>query len=166
MKTKVSKGTTARRILYVEDHKDSREMLVLMLDNAGYAMSTATLMAEGLSLAIREPFDLFILDSGFADGSGLDLCRQIRAFDPLTPIIFYSSLAYPTDIAAGLAAGAQEYLIKPMGIYTITQTIAELLIEAKNAPVDPQSEPSKQQENQAHHLSFIQDLVLRVPLKN
>jgi DNA-binding response OmpR family regulator len=148
MKTKDSKCATPRRILYVEDDKDSREMLVLMLDHAGYAMSTATLMAEGLSLALREPFDLFILDSGFDDGSGLDLCRQIRAFDAVTPIIFFSSLAYPSDIAAGLAAGAQQYLIKPMGIYTITQTVAELLTEAKNAPVNVQREKSPTQENE------------------
>jgi DNA-binding response OmpR family regulator len=134
MKALALEPATRRRILYIEDHKDSREMLILMLETAGYAMSAATSIADGLSLVKREHFDLYILDSRFSDGSGVDLCRQIRAFDPVTPIIFYSSSAYPCDIAAGLSAGAQEYLIKPMGIYTITQTIARLLSVAENVP--------------------------------
>lgn len=126
---------TPGRLLYVEDHADSREMLVLILENAGYKMTTANSMTEGLSVLKRERFDLIILDSRFADGSGVDLCRQIRVFDPLTPIIFYSSLAYPSDIVDGLAAGAQQYLTKPMGVYTISQTIAELLTTVKTPRV-------------------------------
>jgi DNA-binding response OmpR family regulator len=135
MKTRAFGYTTPKRILYIEDDKDSREMLVILLEGAGYTMSTATSISEGLRVARPECFDLYILDSRFAGGSGVDLCRQIRAFDPVTPIIFYSSSAYSTDIADGLSAGAQEYLIKPMGIYTIIETIAEVLSEAKNAPV-------------------------------
>jgi DNA-binding response OmpR family regulator len=149
MKTIAFEDATPGRILYIEDDKDSREMLVLTLEDAGYTMSTASSVADGLSLARFERFDLYILDSRFTDGSGVDLCRQIRAFDPLTPIIFYSSSVYPADIAAGLSAGAQEYLLKPMGIYTIIQTIAELLTEAKIAPVGAQRKPSRQQENGA-----------------
>lgn len=38
-------------------------------------------------------------------GYGIELCKQIRAFDSVTPIIFYSGAAYPTDIQKGLAAG-------------------------------------------------------------
>jgi DNA-binding response OmpR family regulator len=118
---------TPRRLLYVEDHQDSREMLVVILENAGYKVMTAGSMTEGLDKIRREHYDLIILDSRFADGSGVDLCLQIRVFDPLTPIIFFSGSAYPSDIAAGLAAGAQQYLTKPMGLYTICQTIAGLL---------------------------------------
>jgi DNA-binding response OmpR family regulator len=135
IKTIASDYAPPRRILYVENHKDSREMLALTLERAGYAVSTADSVADGLNLTRREHFDLIILDSRFTDGSGLDLCRQIRAFDTVIPIIFYSSSAYPSDIAAGLAAGAQQFLIKPLGIYTITQTIAEMLTEAKVTPV-------------------------------
>jgi DNA-binding response OmpR family regulator len=123
------------RILYIEDDQDSREMLVWMLKKAGYALRTATSVAEGCSIAKFETFDLIILDVRFNDGSGIDLCRQIRVFDPFTPIIFYSGSAYPSDIAAGLAAGAQQYLTKPMGIYTINQNIAEMLAEAQYVPV-------------------------------
>ncbi len=142
MKTIGSEGVPNKRILYVEDHEDSRQMLALLLKNAGYTVSTAASIADGLSLTKREQFDLYILDSRFADGSGIELCLQIRAIDPLTPIVFYSSAAYQVDIAAGLAAGAQAYLIKPKGIYTIMQTIAGLLTVSKNVPVDVQRKPN------------------------
>ena len=102
-------------------------MLTVMLEHDGYEVVSAATVTDGLSLAKLERFDLFILDSRFHDGNGIDLCRKIRAFDQDTPIIFYSSAAYSSDVKAGLAAGAQYYLFKPNGILIIEQTIAELL---------------------------------------
>jgi DNA-binding response OmpR family regulator len=134
MKTKIREFAPPGRILYIEDDQDSREMLAWIHEKDGYTLRTATSVAEGYSLARFERFDLMILDVTLDDGSGIDLCRQIRVFDPHTPIIFYSASAYPSDIAAGLAAGAEQYLTKPMGIYTIRQTIAELLTEAQYVP--------------------------------
>ena len=142
MKTITAECASCRPILYVEDDEDSREMLVMLLQDAGYAVSAAASIADALSLAKRQRFDLYILDNRFADGSGVDLCRQLRALEPTTPIIFYSGAGYPSDVAAGLAVGAQRYLIKPMAIYTITQTIAEVLTESKQALADVQREPA------------------------
>jgi DNA-binding response OmpR family regulator len=122
-----------KRILYIEDHEDSRQMLSVLLGRAGYEVATASTVANGLSLAGLERFDLYILDSRFTDGTGLELCRQIRAFDPDTPILFYSSAIYRSDSEAGIAAGAQDYLIKPTGIDIIEQTIAGLLVGATGA---------------------------------
>ena|ERR1044072_210769 len=142
METKLSEGAPLGRILYVEDDEDSRTMLALMLKIAGYTVTTATSVAEALELHKLEHFNLYILDSRFADGSGIDLCRQLRALEPVAPIIFYSGLGYPSDIAAGLAAGAQGYLTKPMGIYTIVQTIAEVLTGAKPIQIEVQRVPA------------------------
>lgn len=123
-------GSPARkRILYIEDHKDSRHMLTVLLEYGGYEVVSANTVAGGLSLARLERFDLYILDSRFKDGTGVDLCRQIRALYPGSPIIFYSGSAFAYDIEAGMAAGAQHYLIKPEGLYMIEQTIAGLLVE-------------------------------------
>jgi DNA-binding response OmpR family regulator len=129
MKIVKTEDAQPKSILYVEDDKDSQEMLTFVLERAGYTVSTATTMADGVNFARLEHFDLYILDSSLADGDGIELCRQIRAFDAVTPIIFYSSLAYAADIKVGLAAGAQAYLTKPMGIYTMNETIAGLLAE-------------------------------------
>jgi DNA-binding response OmpR family regulator len=121
------------RILYIEHHEDSRHMLAALLEYDGYEVVTANTLARGLRLAMLGRFDLYVLDGRFKDGTGVDLCRQLRAFHPDTPIIFYSSLAYAEDIEAGMAAGAQHYLIKPEGIYMIEQTIAGLLVKTTGA---------------------------------
>jgi len=126
MKKMSSQTRAAKRILYIEDHEDSRIMLAAMLEFAGYDVITAETVDGGASLARLEHFDLYVLDSRFQDGTGIELCHLIRAFDPHTPIIFYSSAAYDYDIKAGLNAGAQYYLTKPEGIYYIERTIAKL----------------------------------------
>lgn len=119
---------TRKRILYVEHHDDNREMLATLLGYAGYEVATAATATEGMSrLAQPERFDLFILESQYPGVLGVDLCRQIRAVDSVTPILFFSSAVYPRDIAAGMAAGAQDYLTKPDGLAVIEQTIAGLL---------------------------------------
>ena len=119
---------TRKRILYVEHHDDIREMLATLFGHAGYEVATAATATEGMSRrALPERFDLFILESVYPDVPGVDLCRQIRALDSATPILFFSSAVYPKDIAAGIAAGAQNYLTKPDGLAVIEQTIAGLL---------------------------------------
>lgn len=116
-----------KSILYVENHEDSLQMLSAVLDHAGYKVVTATNIADGMSLAALEGFDLFILADKYSDGTAVDLCRKLRAYDADTPILFFSTLAYKSDIEAGMAAGAQHYLTKPTGINHIEQTIAEML---------------------------------------
>lgn len=117
------------RILYVENHEDSREMLAVTLSHAGYKVATAATVTDGLSLASLKQFDLYILGSRFTDGNGIDLCRRIRALDTDIPILFYSSDAYESDIKAGMAAGARDYLTQPNGIDVIEQIIVGLLAD-------------------------------------
>ncbi len=132
--TPISRGAQPKkRILYVEDYKDSRDMLAMILGSAGYEVATAANVTDGSSLSRSEPFDMFVLDSRFPDGTGIDLCRRLRASHPYTPIIFYSTAAYASDIEAGLAAGAQKYLVQPTGIYEIEQTIAGLFAGSTGA---------------------------------
>jgi DNA-binding response OmpR family regulator len=116
-----------KSILYIENHEDSLQMLSIVLDYAGYNVVTATNIADGMSLARLKEFDLFLLADKYSDGTAVDLCRKLRAYDADTPILFYSTLAYKSDIDAGMAAGAQHYLTKPTGISYIEQTIAGML---------------------------------------
>jgi len=121
-----------KQILYVEEQEDSRLMLTWLLERKGYQVATASTPAEALRLARLQWFDLYILETRFPDVSGVELCRQIRAFDSQTPILFYSSAAYSKDIAAGLAAGAQRYLVKPMDIYIIEEVITGMLARTQS----------------------------------
>jgi len=101
------------RVLYIEDHEDTRELVTLVLEQKCYEVVTGSTIKSGIALAAAEKFDLYLLDSWLPDGSGLELCRQIREFDKATPIVFYSAAAYEIDRDEALGSGAQAYLVKP-----------------------------------------------------
>ena len=105
----LSKG----RILYIEDHADTRELIALVLSQNQYEVVVRATIKDGLSLARDGGFDLYLFDSWLPDGSGLDLCRKIRLYDETTPILFYSAAAYEADRHEAFKAGAQGYLVKP-----------------------------------------------------
>ena len=120
------------KILCVEDDADSREMMTILLGAAGYEVLTASGSTDALELARKNGFAVIILDNWFDEGSGVELCKQIRQHDSRTPIIFYSGAAYQSDIDRALEAGAQRYLTKPSGIHVLVQTIKETLSHSKS----------------------------------
>src|SRR5215510_15904334 len=113
------------RILLVEDVDDARALCAVTL--AEYTIILASDFYEGLRLAQQQDFDLYILDNWLPDKSGVELCRAIRAFDPYTPILFYSASVYERDIEEAIRAGAQDYLVKPVGLDNLRQAVAQLI---------------------------------------
>src|ERR671912_406368 len=101
--------TNTPRVLYIEDHDDTRELVTLVLEQRSFEVVTGTSIQSGVALANSQEFDLYLLDSWLPDGSGLDLCRQIRKFDNTTPILFYSAAAYEIDRDQAIKSGAQAY---------------------------------------------------------
>jgi CheY-like chemotaxis protein len=122
-----------KHILCADDHEDTRYMMARLLDLYGYEVTTAGSLAEALPLTEKGGFDLLILDGWYGDGLGVDLCKQIRAFDAHTPIVFLSGYAYQSDIDKGMAAGAQAYLTKPLDLDVLEQTIAGLMISQRDS---------------------------------
>jgi DNA-binding response OmpR family regulator len=118
------------RILLVEDHEDTRDLVALILADSNYLVKTAETLAAAMKLAETENFSLFILDSDLPDGSGLELCERIRKTDQRTPIVFYSGLAYERDKTTALAAGAQAYLVKPVSVDELVRSAAQLIASA------------------------------------
>lgn len=114
------------RVLYVEDDGDTLEVVTVLLRQAGYEVETATTATDGLKLARQNDFALIILDNWLDDQSGVDLCREIRGFDMHTPILFYSGAASEAEVHEAMEAGAQGYLIKPMGIENLVEVAKEL----------------------------------------
>jgi OmpR-family two-component system manganese-sensing response regulator len=121
------------RILFAEDHEDTRDLYVFVLEHANYEVTTTKEISGAMALAAKRKFDLFLLDSRLRDGSGIDLCRRIREIDQVTPILFCSALAFPKDKLEALNAGAQHYLVKPVSISLLCQTIAELMVPPRRA---------------------------------
>ena len=84
-------------------------------------------IGSALWWARSERFDLYILGREFADGTGLEICRQLRESDPHTPIIFCAENAGESERRLeGLAAGAQAYLVKP-DVDELAATVLRLL---------------------------------------
>lgn len=115
------------RVLYIEDHADTRELVTLVLEQRSYDVVTGTTIESGLALAGSQSFDLYLLDSWLPDGSGVDLCRKIREFDKVTPILFYSAAAYEIDRAEAIESGAQAYLIKPSQPSDLCKLVTSLI---------------------------------------
>jgi DNA-binding response OmpR family regulator len=84
-------------------------------------------IAEGLTLAKKEHFDLILLDWFFGDGTGLELCRMIRAFDSETIILFYSGVVDKAEIQQAISGGAQGFLVKPIGIEDLVLTVSRFV---------------------------------------
>ena len=114
-------------ILYVEDHEDTRDLIQLTLQQLGYVVSTVDTVAGALAMTAHEIFDLYLLDTRLPDGSGVDLCKQLRVADHQTPIVFYSAAAYEVDRDTAIRSGAQGYLVKPTTNGELATLIGELL---------------------------------------
>ena len=108
-------------ILIIEDDKDIREVLDVLLSHEGYNVLQAE---EGLSALemIDDSVDLIILDIMMPGMSGIDVCREIRKSHN-APILFLTSKSSDSDKAEGLLAGGDDYLTKP---FSETELIARV----------------------------------------
>ena len=120
-----------RRILYVEDDADTRELVSFVLRQENYDVVLAENNDNALLLARTIHFDLYMIDNWMPGGSGIDLCERLREFDSNTPILFYSGAAYDQDKRAAFAAGAQGYLTKPVENDRLISEVSKLISEVR-----------------------------------
>ena len=118
-----------RRILLVEDHRDTRVNLERFLRLAHHEVRAAETAAEALALADEHPFDLVISDLGLTDQGGLELMRQLRERHHLTGIAL-SGYGMEEDIVQSREAGFARHLTKPIRMDRLQQVIAEIAAES------------------------------------
>ena len=106
-------------------------MMAALLQDSGYGVLTAGSVAEGLELAREINFDLYILDVRLPDGTGVELCQQLRALNSKVPILYYSAYGDDADHQHALKTCGDAYLKKPVCIADIQDTIARLLASAQ-----------------------------------
>ena len=123
---------TTCRILCVDDHFDTSEMLQVLLSDSDYEVLTAASIEEACKLAAETEFDLYVLDKRLPDGTGLDLCQTFARQTPGVPCIFYSGDAYEIHRTEAMAAGAAAYVAKP-DIDQLVNTVHKLLSEKECA---------------------------------
>jgi DNA-binding response OmpR family regulator len=113
-----------KRILFVEDHADTCDLLAFLLGKEGYLAECAATMHE--ALARPDPFDLYVIDHGLPDGDGFALCRTIRRLHPKARVVIYSARDDREHHKAAAAAGAHAYVNKPH-VRHLATTIKDLL---------------------------------------
>jgi DNA-binding response OmpR family regulator len=113
-----SQGVAGPLILVVEDHEDTRFLLRTWLEMQDYRVIEARDGEDALRLALAKTPDLILMDLGLPRLDGLSATRRMRECDELrtVPIVFLSGHAYPADLAAGFAAGCDDYLVKPLNL--------------------------------------------------
>lgn len=100
------------RLLIIEDEEAIAELEKDYLELSGFAVEIENTGESGLERALRESFDLFILDLMLPGIDGYEICRQIRAVKN-TPIIMVSAKKDDIDKIRGLGLGADDYMTKP-----------------------------------------------------
>jgi two-component system KDP operon response regulator KdpE len=100
------------RVLVVDDEPQILRALQLKLSNAGYAVDTAASAKEALAQAAMRPPEAVILDLLLPDGSGTDVCRELRRWSS-APILVLSAVGEEKEKIAALDAGADDYVTKP-----------------------------------------------------
>ncbi len=113
------------RILCIDDDEFSHELLCIHL--AGYEIVTEATLTAGRQRAEQESFDLYLLDVMLPDGNGIELCKQLRQSEALTPIIFLTADARPATREAALRAGAQMLLSKPVDFDALKAAVTRLI---------------------------------------
>ena len=123
-----------RLILLVEDERSITEPLAEALDRDGFDTEIAGTVAEALELARREP-DLVLLDVMLPDGSGFDVCRELRR-DSRVPIIMLTARGEESDRIVGLELGADDYVVKPFSAREVVARIRAVLRRTDAPPAD------------------------------
>jgi DNA-binding response OmpR family regulator len=120
-----------RTILLVEDEISITEPLAEALRSEGFETQVAGTVAEALELARTAP-DLVLLDVMLPDGSGFDVCRELRQSSRV-PIIMLTARGEEADRVVGLELGADDYVVKPFSAREVIARIRAVLRRV-NAP--------------------------------
>ncbi|ACV26825.1 response regulator transcription factor [Kangiella koreensis] len=118
------------KLLLVEDDDALREQLVSALKAQNYVVEEAPNGEEALYLAREYEFDLGIFDLGLPDISGMDVITSLRDEDIQFPVLILTARGHWQDKVDGLAAGADDYLVKPFQTEELLARINALLRRA------------------------------------
>ena len=120
------------RVLCVDDHRDTSEMLQMLLSEENYTVHTAATMEEACRMAADNEYDLYVLDKRLPDGTGVELCETLATISPAVPCIFYTGDAYDIHRREAFAAGATAFVAKP-DIEGLIDAVHQLLANSECA---------------------------------
>lgn len=120
--------TTQRpRVLLIEHGAGARRSIASALQDGGYEVFTAGAAAQGLALVRQVRPSVVMMDVDLPDRPGLDLCREIRRHDDRVGIIILGDRSHEADAVTGLAAGADDFLVKPLRLRELVARVEATL---------------------------------------
>lgn len=118
-------------ILVIEDEKEIRRFLEVILSGEGYEKKFAESAAEGLQMITLNPPTIIILDLGLPDFDGFEVIKKLRQWSEI-PIIVLSARGAEEDKVKALELGANDYLVKPFGAAELLARIKVILRWSQN----------------------------------
>jgi DNA-binding response OmpR family regulator len=137
-------------ILIVDDEPKLARSLALILQRAGYRVTTAATAREGLQFLQAGPFDLVFLDIKLPDQSGIQLLPQIRRLYPDMPVVILTAHASLDTAIEAVRAGASDYLLKPID--------PEAILARVNKIHEDQQQPKRRREITSKIQSLLEEL--------
>jgi len=129
-------------LLFIEDDDQIRLALRLALEDEGYEVREAADGMSGLAAFRESEVDLVLLDLRLPDMSGFDVCRSLRATS-IVPIIIITAQTDTHDLVAGLEAGADDYVTKPVVPKELAARIRALLRRVQLAETSTAPRPNR-----------------------
>lgn len=126
------------KILVVDDEQDLCEILQYNLETEGYEVTTANSAEEAMALPLQE-YSLVLLDVMMGETSGFQMARSMKA-NPQTagiPIIFITALEGEDNLVKGLNIGADDYIVKPLGMKEVKARVKAVIRRAAQAQGAP-----------------------------
>jgi two-component system KDP operon response regulator KdpE len=124
------------QVLVVDDEPQILRALRVILRNAGYEVSTAETKSEALDAVSVRPPDAMVLDLVLPDGSGVEVCREVRTWSSL-PIIVLSAVGDEREKVRALDVGADDYITKPFGTEELLARLRAVLRRAGDEREEP-----------------------------
>lgn len=116
-----------KSVLIVEDDKRIAENISKGLASEGMKVEIASDGITGKQMALQNEYDLLLLDLNLPGLKGYDVCRQVRRYKPLLPIIMLTAYGEIEDKVSGLRLGADDYIVKPFDFRELTARISAAL---------------------------------------
>jgi two-component system KDP operon response regulator KdpE len=125
-----------RRVLVVDHEPQILRALRTTLRGAGYAVETAATAEEALTAAAAHPPEAVILDLVLPDGTGTDVCRELRSWSD-APVIVLSAVGEERQKIEALDAGADDYVTKPFGVEELLARLRAVLRRRSGPSQEP-----------------------------
>ncbi len=120
-------GKMNKKLLVVDDDTDIRELLEFDLAHSGYEVDSAKDGSEGLQKALANDYDIILLDVMMPKMNGFDVCKNIKAHKPNTPILLLTAKGTINDKTEGFNSGADDYIVKPFDVQEVLLRVRALL---------------------------------------